>query len=811
MRNAMKRAGVLTAAASLLAAIVLSLAAAGSAWASETVAGWGSTSATDSLGDGSVLSSDVPEAIGGLSGVKQVSAGFSGGLALLNGGTVMAWGANEDGFLGDGSLSGPETCLPPEGAEGPCSRTPVAIPGLSGVVEVSAGEYVDLALLGDGKVMQWGVEPFGGNGAPGEASSPQEVPGLSGVKAISAGWGFGVALLSDGTVASWGVNSLGQLGDGTFTGPSKCHPPTGGSYGCSSAPVEVNGLHDVTAISAGPDEAAAVSGGRVYTWGFNQEGQDGNGVQGGPQNCASGSFNEWCTTTPVEVSGLANVTAVAVGAGTTLALLEDGRVMSWGLSERGGLGNGSDTGPDECERELNETHDQCSTTPVEVTGLKGVRAIASGFSQLALLSDGTVMSWGDNALLGLGDGAKGGPGKCVLLEKPPVEDPCSTAPVAVSQLSAVSAISTGGDALAIGTVASHTIASAGSTPGQIDVVPPPSVSVNALTATSVSPSDPPPNGAVAVIGALSYEIAPVPLGGSEEVTLELPPGSDATEVFKLNGSGEYEDVTSLVTSPLPSDNVTLRLTDGGAGDADAIANGVIVDPVVAVRAAQIGRCAKVPGVKEHKKTVYHGAFTNNGCTATSTSRTGKYEWTAGPSRRAFTGSGGTVKLVGSGGAKITCAGSSSSGEYASETEMVATLTLTGCANAAHASCQSSGQASGAIVSNELSGALGYIDEASGQAGVELSAKTAGALASFECGAEPVLLAGSLVGAISADKMTAKPALKFAASQGHQVPLALEGHAPGALTLTRGANQAEAVTLAGKASIANQESLEVKAL
>ena len=79
------------------------------------------------------------------------------------------------------------------------------------------------------------------------------------------------------------------------------------------------------------------------------------------------------------------------------------------------------------------------------------------------------------------------------------------------------------------------------------------------------------------MGLISYQVLSVPVGGSVDVVLQLPPGSAPTAIYKyINGS--YVDVTSIAT--ISGNTVTLHLTDGGLGDEDGTANGVIVDPVV---------------------------------------------------------------------------------------------------------------------------------------------------------------------------------------------------------------------------------------
>ena len=149
-----------------LIAVLCALAALGAGAAPAAAAGtsaWG-YNAYGELGNGSTTKSTVAVSVKGLgSGVKSVSAGITHDLALLNDGTVKAWGANEYGQLGIGNDNGPEGCS--FGAE-PCSTTPLAVSGLSGVTQISGGGRHNLALLSDGTVKAWGGNGSGelGNG-----------------------------------------------------------------------------------------------------------------------------------------------------------------------------------------------------------------------------------------------------------------------------------------------------------------------------------------------------------------------------------------------------------------------------------------------------------------------------------------------------------------------------------------------------------------------------------------------------------------------------------------------------------------------
>jgi alpha-tubulin suppressor-like RCC1 family protein len=343
------------------------------------VVAWGENE-VGQLGDGNTAETDAPVAVSGLSEATALSIGRKFALALLSDGTVMSWGENSWGQLGDGTHTGPETCHAAGYTVG-CSTTPVPVGGLSGVVAIAAGAQHGLALLSNGTVMAWGDNESGQLGDGGMSgpdhcnteqeptqcsTSPVPVSGLSEVTAIAAGQNYNLALLRNGTVMAWGSNGWGELGDGTS------------SWG-DDVPAPVTGLSGVTAIAAGGGSSLALlSNGTMMAWGANEFGQLGDGMLAQ-------------SDVPVAVSGLSGVSAIAIG-GASLALHDDGTVMAWGSNISGELGDGTQTGPTECFP-LNF----CSPTPVPVSELKGASAIAAGNQHnLALLSDGEVMAWGEN-------------------------------------------------------------------------------------------------------------------------------------------------------------------------------------------------------------------------------------------------------------------------------------------------------------------------------------------------------------------------------------------------------------------------------
>ena len=343
--------------------------------------GGGTTAGPDRC-SGGLPCGTTPAAVRGLSGVTAIAAGPDHNLALLSNGTVMAWGENTYGELGDGASAGPGNCS----GLLPCSATPVEVRGLRGVTAIAAGLYFSLALLSKGTVMAWGLNDYG-QLADGTKSGPSTcssgapcstraaaVRGLHGVTALAAGSDHSLALLSNGTVMAWGLNTSGQLGNGGTAG--------------TSTPVPVRGLHGVRAIAAGSDyNVALLSNNTIVTWGDNAYGQLGDGTT-------------TSRSTPVAVRGLTGVTAIAAGSDHNLALLSNGMVVTWGENTYGELGDATTSGPSVCSSGL-----PCSTTPKAMSGLPRVTAIAAGqYFSLALLSNGRLMAWGLNNYGQLGNG-----------------------------------------------------------------------------------------------------------------------------------------------------------------------------------------------------------------------------------------------------------------------------------------------------------------------------------------------------------------------------------------------------------------------
>lgn len=248
---------------------------------------------------------------------------------------------------------------------------------------IAAGTDHSIAVKDDGSVWVWGDNSHGqlGNGTSGAGTGsliPIQVSGLSNIVAVSAGQDFSVALDASGTVFTWGDDAAGQLADGTAGGGNR------------TTPYQVTSLSGVSMIAAGQQFLLVQKNdGSAWACGKNANGQLGDNT----------------TTqraTPVQVKDvpgtgfLANVVAIAAGGFHSLAVTSNGAAYAWGKNSNGQIGINNVTTPQKL--------------PSQVLGVGGSGALANVSSvaaalnsSFALLSDGTVFSWGINTNGVLGD------------------------------------------------------------------------------------------------------------------------------------------------------------------------------------------------------------------------------------------------------------------------------------------------------------------------------------------------------------------------------------------------------------------------
>ena len=335
-----------------------------------TVVCWG-VNDRGQLGDGTTASRLQPTPVQGLQpGVKAITAGDSHTCAITADNFVFCWGRNSSGQLGNGTWT--DSAVP----------VPVSA-GAEGALDISAGQSHTCVVLLTGGIRCWGA---GGSGQLGNSSTNSwNVPWFSGIRpggshidnalAVAAGALHTCVLTASANpISCWGRNSEGQLGTGSTT---------------SFSALAVNywgGVPSPVQLSAGAYHTCARSdAGGAFCWGFNGEG-------------ALGIGNTTSQNRPVAVSGLSTgLTDLVAGARHTCAVTADGSVVCWGRNGSGQLGLGSSAN---------------SLTPAAVVGLPSAATgvVLGGTDNgsighsCATLTNGETYCWGANGFGQLGDG-----------------------------------------------------------------------------------------------------------------------------------------------------------------------------------------------------------------------------------------------------------------------------------------------------------------------------------------------------------------------------------------------------------------------
>jgi alpha-tubulin suppressor-like RCC1 family protein len=337
--------------------------------ASRTVLAWGRNT-TGQLGDGTTTSTSTPLKVHLPAGTKvtQVRAGCADTLALTASGQVLAWGANGDGQLGDGRIT--DSAAPVR----------VKLPRGTKITAIRAGCEHSLALTSKGRVLAWGYNHGGelGNGSTASSDVPVRVrlPRHVKVTAVSAGQYFSLARTAKGQVLAWGDNDGGELGNG--------------STASSDVPVRVALPAGVRATAVSAEEETSLArtsgGGGLFGWGDNSLGQLGDGTT---------TSSDTPVSIPILLHGpsLGHLVSLFGGCGHTVALFSSGKVLAWGSNVFGQLGDGTTTGSD---------------TPVAVMlpPSAKVTAISAGCAtSYALTRNGHILAWGLGAIGELGDGS----------------------------------------------------------------------------------------------------------------------------------------------------------------------------------------------------------------------------------------------------------------------------------------------------------------------------------------------------------------------------------------------------------------------
>ncbi len=299
-----------------------------------------------------------------LTGATALGDGVGTTCALISGGSIDCWGGDNVGELGNGIETNLES-----------NPTPVKVHGVSTATALAAGAP-SCALLSSGRIVCWGVNDLG-NGVQTPSNSPGvavPVSNITDATSVALGGQATCAVISGGTVECWGTNYMGDLGNGRIAPDEEALVPT-----------PVPGLKNVAKIEGNGFLCALLTTGHIDCWGENELGQLGAGAGAGQELCG-GVVERYCSTKPLEVQGISNAIAVAVGATRACALLSTRQVECWGESADGIQG-------------------QDSPVPVPIAGVSGAESLAVGnFSSCALLEHGSVVCWGGGVFGEFGNG-----------------------------------------------------------------------------------------------------------------------------------------------------------------------------------------------------------------------------------------------------------------------------------------------------------------------------------------------------------------------------------------------------------------------
>jgi alpha-tubulin suppressor-like RCC1 family protein len=313
---------------------------------------WGQNS-NGQLGDGTITNRFVSVPVLGDYSFSQISMGSgSQSCGILQNGTVLCWGKNGDGQLGNGSVGD--------------SSVPIFVAGEHNFSSIFAGTHT-CGILQNGTALCWGDN---GNGEIGDGTTgtdrvfPTSQLGNYNFTQISLGDGHTCGILVNGSTFCWGYNSYGQLGDGTTTQ--------------RTSPVLVLGGNSFISIYAGGyHNCGILQNGTALCWGRNNFGELGNGSIGN-------------SNTPIFVSGTYNFSQISGGSLHNCGILQNGTALCWGRNSQGQLGDGTTT-----QREA----------PTLIIGNHNFSNVNSGSNHgCGILQNGTALCWGWNTAGILGDG-----------------------------------------------------------------------------------------------------------------------------------------------------------------------------------------------------------------------------------------------------------------------------------------------------------------------------------------------------------------------------------------------------------------------
>ncbi len=358
-----------------------------------------------SKGDGAgEMGDSLPEvSLGSAVRVRGLSLGYTHSCARLDDSSLKCWGSNESGQLGLGDTLSRGDAAAANFMGDSLRRIDLG----RAPKELVAGQAHVCAILDNDDMKCWGGA-WGGQILAQTTSAKGDNPGEMGAnllpivlgsgqksKSVTAGWEHSCAVRADGKVKCWGANSYGQLG----LGDTLSRGDSPGETGLSNGIVDLGNGRTAIAVRAGGFHSCAIlDNGQLKCWGKNTYGQLGIGSTA---HRGDGPGEMGDSLPAIDLGTGRTAREVVPGWGHTCALLDDYSVKCWGGSGSGQLGLGSQSHRGDAPGEMGD-----ALPVVNLGSGRTARGLTSGYGHTcAVLDTGFVKCWGANesGQLGLGD------------------------------------------------------------------------------------------------------------------------------------------------------------------------------------------------------------------------------------------------------------------------------------------------------------------------------------------------------------------------------------------------------------------------